>query len=220
LAIQPWTAAAEDPAELDAWRGVVQATQEYKASLERLLGFHERDVARAAELVERRREFVARGIVSRRDLQESEDRLERAQAAAEETRRQIVTAEMVIAEAAAREWLAAHPPAREEPVALVRSAGAGAWSLAGAAKVQGFFARQFGRPLPVSAWGQTVVHDRLGFDHRNALDVAVHPDSREGEALMAFLKSAGIPFVAIRSLVPGRATGAHIHVGPESPRTH
>jgi len=31
---------------------------------------------------------------------------------------------------------------------------------------------RFGRSLLVSAFGQTALHDRKGFDHRNALDVA------------------------------------------------
>ncbi|HUK91767.1 MAG TPA: hypothetical protein VLZ81_15295, partial [Blastocatellia bacterium] len=66
--------------------------------------------------------------------------------------------------------------------------------------------------------GQTPVHDKLGFDHRDALDVAVQPDSAEGEALMAYLRSQRIPFIAFRHAVPGSATGAHIHVGRPSHR--
>jgi hypothetical protein len=197
----------------------VQATQEYRASLERLLAFRERDVERAAALVERRREFLARGIVSRRELEESQARLEQARSAVEETRRQIFTVETVIAEALARERLAAEPPGVDDrPPPLVRFAGAGRWSLTDATRVQVFFLRRFGRPLPVSAWGQTPVHDRLGLDHRNALDIALHPDSAEGRALLDFLRGTGIPFVAVRGTVAGAATGAHIHLGPESTR--
>lgn len=110
------------------------------------------------------------------------------------------------------------PPVRARLNALVRYAGTSDWSLADAEAVQEFFATRFGRPLPVSAWGQTAVHDRLGLDHRNALDVAVHPDGREGRALMTFLRNSGIPFVAVRSRVPGSSTGAHIHVGQASER--
>jgi len=62
------------------------------------------------------------------------------------------------------------------------------------------------------------VHDQLGFDHRNALDVAVHPDSPEGKALMAWLRSEGVSFLAFRGPVSGEATGAHVHVGEPSPR--
>ena len=75
-----------------------------------------------------------------------------------------------------------------------------------------------GGALPVSAFGQTAVHDRLGFDHRDALDVAVHPDSPEGEAVMAWLREHGVSFLAFRGPVAGEATGAHVHVGDPSPR--
>jgi hypothetical protein len=79
-------------------------------------------------------------------------------------------------------------------------------------------ARAGNRPLPVSAYGQTALHDRLGFDHRHALDVAVHPDTSEGRALVAFLKAHGIPFIAFRTAEVGASTGAHVHIGSPSPR--
>jgi hypothetical protein len=66
--------------------------------------------------------------------------------------------------------------------------------------------------------GQTATHRKLGFDHRHAVDVAVHPDSAEGQVLMHYLRSEGIPFIAFRSAVPGSATDAHIHIGRPSPR--
>jgi hypothetical protein len=58
----------------------------------------------------------------------------------------------------------------------------------------------------------------MGFDHRNALDVAVHPDSSEGRALIDHLRTTGIPSIAASGRVPGSASGAHIHVGQPSPR--
>jgi hypothetical protein len=70
----------------------------------------------------------------------------------------------------------------------------------------------------VSALGQTPAHDRLGFDHRNALDVAVHPDSPEGQALMTWLQAQGVSFLAFRGAITGEATGAHVHIGEPSPR--
>jgi hypothetical protein len=72
--------------------------------------------------------------------------------------------------------------------------------------------------LPISAFGQTKVHDRLGLDHRTAIDVAVHPDSAEGHWLMQYLRQAGFPFIGVRGEVSGSSTGAHIHVGAASPR--
>jgi hypothetical protein len=59
----------------------------------------------------------------------------------------------------------------------------------------------------------------LRFDHRNAIDVALHPDSKEGRSLLNYLRQVGIPFIAFRGVVLGAATGAHIHIGKPSPRT-
>jgi hypothetical protein len=66
--------------------------------------------------------------------------------------------------------------------------------------------------------GQSSTHDDMGFDHRDAIDVAVRPDSEEGRGLMAYLRKAGIPFIAFRNKVRGMATGAHIHIGRPSLR--
>src|SRR5437764_663178 len=70
----------------------------------------------------------------------------------------------------------------------------------------------------VSAARQTPAHDRLGLDHRNAMDVAVHPDSPEGQALMTWLRAQGVSFLAFRGAITGEATGAHVHIGEPSPR--
>ncbi|HXJ44767.1 MAG TPA: hypothetical protein VNH18_36105, partial [Bryobacteraceae bacterium] len=76
----------------------------------------------------------------------------------------------------------------------------------------------FARPLPISADGATAVHRSLGFDHRGRVDVAVNPDQPEGLWLMKFLETNRIPYIAFRMAIPGKATGAHIHIGPQSPR--
>jgi len=129
----------------------------------------------------------------------------------------------MIAEAQAEEQLARLPVLRRggyyTSAALIRYAGTSQWLLSNATQVEDFFAKTFKRALPISAFGQTSVHDKLGFDHHNSLDVAVHPDSDEGQALMSYLRSVGIPFIAFRHAVPGSATGAHIHIGYPSKRT-
>lgn len=84
--------------------------------------------------------------------------------------------------------------------------------------IKSFFISKFGRTLPVSAFGQTRLHSRLGFDHRNGVDVALNPDSLEGRALLGKLRGFGVPFIAFRKPIPGVATGAHIHVGKPSHR--
>jgi hypothetical protein len=96
--------------------------------------------------------------------------------------------------------------------------GNGQWKLSDATKVQDFFLNKFNRPLPLSAFGQSELHTRWGWDHRNGMDVGVHPDSVEGRALITFLRAEEIPFLAFRSAIPGIATGPHIHIGNRSHR--
>jgi hypothetical protein len=85
-------------------------------------------------------------------------------------------------------------------------------------KVELAFTARFARPLPISAEGETALHRSLGFDHRGRVDVAVSPDQPEGVWLMHFLETNKIPYFAFRMAVPGKATGAHIHMGPQSTR--
>jgi hypothetical protein len=92
------------------------------------------------------------------------------------------------------------------------------WSLADSKKVENFFFTRFGRPLPTSAFGQSDIHDRWGLDHRQGMDVGLHPDSSEGTALVDFLRAEKIPFLVFRHAIPGVATGPHIHIGFPSHR--
>jgi hypothetical protein len=101
---------------------------------------------------------------------------------------------------------------------LTRYQGGASWTIDDVDRIDAFFRERFGRPLPVSALGQSLTHDRLGLDHSEAVDVAVRPDSAEGRALMAHLRAAGIPFIAFRGRITRMSTGAHIHIGPPSPR--
>ena len=96
--------------------------------------------------------------------------------------------------------------------------GTGSWKISDAARVENFFLSKFGRKLPLSAFGQSDLHTRWGYDHRNGMDVGLHPDSIEGRGLIEFLRSEQIPFLAFRGAVPGVATGPHIHVGNPSRR--
>lgn len=214
-------ASQDDLAKLAA--DVVRTTREYRATLDRLLAVQEAEAGRVAEHVEVQRGLFEGGIISRRELEDGERALAAAVSDVEETRRWIVEADTLIAEALAVEQLAKLPPLPRggylETASLIRYNGSTRWSLAAdAPRIQRFFAERFGRPMPISALGQTAVHDRIGFDHRNAMDVAVHPDSPEGQGLMAHLRRGGIPFVAFRGAVAGSSTGAHIHIGEESRR--
>ena len=82
------------------------------------------------------------------------------------------------------------------------------------------FAKKFDRPLPISAMGETDLHRSLGLDHRGRVDVAVNPTNDEGVWLRDYLKSRKIPYYAFTHAMPGKATAAHIHIGPGSTRLH
>lgn len=194
----------------------------YRESLVRLLEIQEQDAARVEATAERYRTLHPQGLVSRRDVDVADDAATLARTKTENTRARIAEADHVSVEAEATLRLAMLPPAPlggdRATAEVLEYRGAGRWSLAQASSLERFFQQRFGRRLPVSALGQTATHDHLGFDHRDALDVAVHPDSVEGHALLAHLRAHRVPFLAFRGAVVGASTGAHVHVGAPSPR--
>jgi hypothetical protein len=200
---------------------MVERTREYRASLEHLLAIQEARATSAGDAAATRRRLYEQGIVSRLELEASE----RAEATARdqigETRRRLSEAESVLAETLAAVELAGVASAATTVVVTpmaIGSRGDAELTATAVRALDRFFVSRFARSLPVSALGQTPVHDRLGLDHRNALDVAVHPDSEEGRALIEYLERHGIPFLAFRGFVPGASTGAHVHVGRVSVR--
>jgi hypothetical protein len=200
---------------------VARAMTKYRATLEPVLAFYERELERQTELAGARQDLYERGALSAREVQEGRRALAAAQKDVDDTRRSIVEADRMTIEA--RMAAGDLPPLKrggyEETAGLIRFNGPANWSLAqDTPKLQQFFTARFGRALPVSAFGQTSLHDRMGFDHRNALDVGLHPDGPEGRALMAFLRASGIPFIAAWGAIPGSTSGAHIHVGQPSAR--
>lgn len=225
LCLLVWTPAAAEEATptgelIRAHERVVDSTREYRASLERLLPFQETDANRAAAVVQTRRELFERGIVSRRELEDSERQWQAAIARLDETRKRMGEADALIGETLAAIELAkipkAHAATYVSTPAVIQYRGAAELASLGIEDIERFFVTQFGRSLPVSARGQTPVHDRLGFDHRHAVDVAVQPDSDEGQALMEYLRQRHIPFLAFRRAIPGSSTGAHVHIGRPS----
>jgi hypothetical protein len=200
---------------------LVESAREYRESLERLLALQEPSAARAGDTAAKRRDLYRQAIVSRKELEESEQTAAGARARADETRRRLAEAEGVLGESlAALEWARASATATALVMtpAVIGSQGGSDLTAAASDDLDRFFLARFARALPVSARGQTAVHDRLGLDHRRALDVAVHPDSPEGRVLIEYLRGQHVPFLAFRGVVPGASTGAHIHVGRASIR--
>jgi hypothetical protein len=147
------------------------------------------------------------------DIESSKKEVELAGARANLTHE---LAEMAKAEEALQTKLAEAPS--EAPAIAERYDGNGVFSPGAFAHVEKDYEKEFGKALPVSAMGETAVHRALGFDHTGRVDIAVNPDQPEGVWLREYLTTNHIPFFAFRHAVPGKATGAHIHIGPGSTR--
>ena len=102
--------------------------------------------------------------------------------------------------------------------AMLRYRGNGLFSLGDLTTISAQYEKHFGRALPVSAMGQTLLHQSLGLDHRNRVDVALNPDGPEGLWLRQLLEKLHIPYLGFRSAVAGAATAPHIHIGIGSTR--
>ena len=220
-------APASPPTELTKLREeFIKATNEYKASLGKLLPFYENEVKRAEEKLEVSKKLLAEGLVPRAQVEENERALALAKEKIADTNRQLANAEAQIAgvlvEAAANEEIAKNLRLAKQRLvrtaAFTRFTGAGGWNVGEAWKIQRFFSDTFKKQLPIAVFGQGAIHDRWRLDHRNAIDIQLHPDGVEGRALLDFLHRNGIPYLAFRSAIPGTATGPHIHIGRPSHR--
>lgn len=121
-------------------------------------------------------------------------------------------AEQALEQARASELAALQP-------VMIRYPGTAPFTIAHDLKTIGdAFSNQFHEPLPVSALGQTLIHQGLGFDHRGRVDVGLNPDATEGLWLRSYLERRHIPYIAFRAAVTGSATAPHIHIGPGSMR--
>ena len=220
-------APAPPPTELTKLREeFVKATNEYKSSLGKLLPYYESDVKKAEEKLELSKKLLAEGLVPRTQVEENERALALAKEKVAETNRHMTNAESQIAgvlvETAADEEISKNLRFAKQRLvrtaAFTRFTGAGGWNLGDAWKVQRFFSDTFKKQLPIAVFGQGAIHDRWRLDHRNAMDIQLHPDGVEGRALLNFLQANGIPYLAFRSAIPGTATGPHIHIGRPSHR--
>jgi hypothetical protein len=198
--------------------GTVRVEDFTREQTEQMVTAAERLVQRQEERYERSRDLVAQGVMARVTLAALLEDLE--------FRRK--TLDLAKFRAKLVEELEEYAHAEEEadtesllpaPRRIIeRYNGRGLFNAVDFARVNAAFQRQFLRPLPVSARGETATHRALGFDHRGRVDVALNPDQREGVWLLAFLKRLQIPYYAFRAAVAGKATAPHIHLGPPSLR--
>ncbi len=204
----------------------INKTDEYKQSLTKLQTLLAKDVTKAEEKLATMRKLLDEGLIARAQVEESERAVAAAKDKLAETHRQMDAADTQVAalllEAKAAEEIAKSVRLAKgglvRTTGMIRFQGAGGWNLGDAWKVQRFYSDSFKKPLPIAVFGQGSIHDRWRLDHRNAMDISLHPDGVEGQALMSFLQKNGIPFLAFREAIPGTATGPHIHIGRPSHR--
>ena len=204
----------------------IKLTTDYKSGLERLIAIYERNVKKAEEKLGQSKKLLDEGLISRLQFQQTELTVKTEQEKLDTARRQMTEADAQIAailvETEAEKTIAKNLRlARQSLVrttAFIRYTGSSGWGIGEAYKIQRFFSATFNKELPVAVFGQGAIHDRWRLDHRNAMDISLHPDSAEGQALLAFLQQNGIPYSAFRSAIPGTATGPHIHIGRPSHR--
>jgi hypothetical protein len=189
---------------------------------QQLLTTYEQEQARLRIIVIKQRQLFRDGELSKSEVAETEQSLINVLASIQEVRRLLIQTEIAIAETemkgesfdSAADVSNDVQAKRPSYIETRRTP----WSIKEAPNIEKYFFDTFGHNLPVSALGQTATHDRLRFDHRDSMDVALHPDSVEGKALIAHLRRSGVPFIAFRTAAPGASTGAHIHIGRPSRR--
>lgn len=143
------------------------------------------------------------GLIARRDMEQASDAVRDAEAFLDLAR--------VREQELAHEWELARRVKEWE-------ARGGRFDERILADLEASFQRRFGSPLPLSAVGMTDTHAAMNFNHTGRADVALSPDSPEGQWLVQQLAVRDIPFLVYRSAVDGKATGPHIHLGLPSPR--
>jgi hypothetical protein len=202
------------------------ATQDYKNSLEKLQAIYTKNIKKAEDKLAESQKLFADGLIAKKQVEENEQAVATEKDKLAETQRQMSNADTQVAEmlleAKAFEQMAKSLRMTKGGLvrtsAMIRYQGIRGWQLNESWKVQKFFSETFSKPLPVAVFGQGPIHDRWRLDHRNSMDISLHPDGVEGRALMSFLQKNGIPFLAFREAIPGTATGPHIHIGRPSHR--
>jgi hypothetical protein len=194
------------------------------ASAQDLITLQQAEVEKLTKNTDLVRQLYSEGLVARVELEKSEQELAAAKSQVEETQRAQELAKTQAAEIAKAQQLAKTKTFVKPTLmplnktATVMRSTAGSFVLSNLAPIQQFFSQAFGKPLPTSTIGQSATHNRMGWNHRNAVDVGLHPDSAEGRALIAYLQNVGIPYLAFRTAIPGVSTGPHIHIGNPSHR--
>jgi hypothetical protein len=181
----------------------------------------QRMVVRRQRALLEMQELVSAGVISRSEAETSSADFDRAQKELEWAESRATLVQEMAENARIQKGIASlEVQAESHPdwagKVYTHYEGNGIFTPADLLKLESAYANRFAVPLPISAEGETALHRSLGFDHRGRVDVALNPDQPQGEWLMRYLESNRIPYFAFRAAIPHKATGAHIHVGPQS----
>lgn len=208
---------AQDEATLsETLYGVMRLQDMTAQQAEAMVQAAQRRVERQTALVEARQKLLDSGVIARSELASYQEELEarRRVLLLAQSRATLLEQLRLMAETEQRLERAAHAPTN----VLIRYDGDGVFDLADLPAISSEFEKRFHHELPISALGQTLVHQSMGLDHHNRVDVALNPDQPEGLWLRRLLEQLHIPYLAFRSAVAGAATAPHIHIGPGSTR--
>ncbi len=212
----------QDALDTSLLRQTLYSTDLTVEQTDRMIAVAERMVYRRTRALDDVRALVASGVMSRAEADVSAADLDRAQKELQwaRARAQLVAQ---LAESVRLQQNIANMELQVEqhPDWIVNGLvekfpGTGSFTASDFQKVEIAFMEKFARPLPISANGDTALHRSMGFDHRGRVDVALNPDQPEGSWLRQYLTSHKLPYFAFRGAIAGKATGAHIHLGPQS----
>lgn len=198
--------------------GITRLQDMTSAQAQAMLQAAQRRVDRQAGIVAQREKLLDAGILARSEFTSYQDELQaRKQVLAlAQNRAKLLDDLKQMAETEQRFERAAQTPALKD--VMIRYDGNGLFTLNDLPTISREFEKRFHHPLPISAIGQTQVHQAMGLDHRNRVDVALNPDMAEGIWLRQLLERLHVPYLAFRSAIAGAATAPHIHIGTGSTR--
>ncbi|MGH9969090.1 MAG: hypothetical protein ACREBG_14985 [Pyrinomonadaceae bacterium] len=143
----------------------IKVTKEYKGHLERLLAIYERNVGTAEGRLVQSQELYKQGLISKKQLTESETLVATAKERVSEAQRQMANADTQIANTLVEvqaELQLSKTPLRKgtllNTTSYIRYTGAGVWSLSDAWKVQRFFIDAFKKQLHIGVFLQCAFH--------------------------------------------------------------
>src|SRR5262249_46851319 len=155
----------------------VATTKEYKASLQKLLTLYQDSLKKAEQRHENSQKLFEQGLLSKRDLEESERVLSDAKLKISTVEQQIAGADTQIAQALVevetekqmKKLATTRRGGLIQTASFIRFNGAGSWLLGQAGAIESFFQQTFNRPLPIAVFGQGAIHNQWRLDHRNAM---------------------------------------------------